>query len=95
VTSERARTERHWFSPSGTDPPWAEVEGTVTQNSDGSFTINASVDHFTVFSVFHRPDRGTFTLPLRDTGFTFTIWGGGNLEALEAALPVGGTVWTW
>jgi hypothetical protein len=74
---------------------WTEVEGTVTQNADGSYTVTASVDHFTIFSVLHRPDRGTFTVPLRETGSTFTIWGGGNLAALEAALPPSGAVWTW
>ncbi len=71
---------------------WMEVEGTVTQNADGSYTIEAAVNHFTIFAVQHHPHRGTF-LPAAAEGVSLTIWGGGSYELLAAALPQGGSVW--
>ncbi len=73
---------------------WVEVAGTVTENEDGSFTIDAEVDHFTIFSVIHQPGRGTFS-PAPEAGVTLTIWQGGGYALLDEALADGGSVWVY
>jgi len=71
---------------------WTEIEGTVTQNPDGTFTVTASVDHFTFFSVQHHPGRGTFSVA-PGPGLTLTTWNGGTYAMLEARLGQGGSAW--
>lgn len=71
---------------------WTEVEGTVTRNEDGSYTVTASVDHFTIFSVIHHPERGTFTVPPA-VGLTLTAWNGGDYATLAARLGAGNVAW--
>ncbi len=71
---------------------WTEVEALVIVNSDGSFTITASVDHFTVFALLHQPDRGTFSSAL-SFPVTFTVWRGGGYSLLDTAVGHGGSAW--
>ncbi|MCK9486925.1 MAG: cadherin-like beta sandwich domain-containing protein [Dehalococcoidia bacterium] len=72
---------------------WVEVDAKVVRNEDGSYTVTASVDHFTVFSVTHQPARGQFTTPLPPRGVALTRWGGGDIALLDAALGVGRSAW--
>ncbi|MCK9487726.1 MAG: Ig-like domain-containing protein, partial [Dehalococcoidia bacterium] len=72
---------------------WVEVEGAVTENADGSFTITASVDHFTIFAVQHQPNRGKFTPAPAQRGITLTAWGGGGYGLLDRVLSHGSSVW--
>ncbi|MEX1023008.1 MAG: right-handed parallel beta-helix repeat-containing protein [Dehalococcoidia bacterium] len=72
---------------------WIEVAGTVTVNADGSVTINASVDHFTIFAVMSQPGRGTFGPAPAATGVSVTMWRGGGMDRLTAALLGSDSVW--
>jgi uncharacterized repeat protein (TIGR02543 family) len=72
---------------------WNEVDAVVTLEPDGSYSVVATVEHFTLFGVLHQPGRGAFTIPPRD-GVTLTIWGGGGYALLDAALAEGSD-WAW
>ncbi len=72
---------------------WVEVEGEVTLNPDGSYRINASVDHFTIFAVQHQPNRGRFLAPPEVEGITLVQWGGGGYDLLDTALATGDGLW--
>ncbi len=72
---------------------WTEVLATFTQDADGSFTVRASVDHFTIFGIVSQPDRGTFLTPPAAHGVTQTSWRGGGYPLLEAAAGHGSAVW--
>jgi len=71
---------------------WTEVQGTVLFNADGTVTISASVDHFTIFSVQHQPGRGSFS-PAPAFPVSFTVWGGGGYDLLDTAVGAGGSAW--
>ncbi|MCK9487015.1 MAG: hypothetical protein M0R73_10030 [Dehalococcoidia bacterium] len=74
---------------------WVEVAGEVTLNQDGTVTITALVDHFTVFAVMQQPDRGTLSPAPAATGITLTNWRGGGYALLEAALDEGDSAWVF
>ncbi|MGE3960122.1 MAG: NosD domain-containing protein [Dehalococcoidia bacterium] len=66
---------------------WVEVEASVTFNADGSITLNAEVDHFTLFSVFVAPPGwGTCIPPPRAFGVSASVWQGGRMARLDRAL---------
>jgi len=71
---------------------WTEVQATVLFNADGTVTISASVDHFTIFSVQHQPGRGSFS-PAPAFLVSFTVWGGGGYDLLDTAVGAGGSAW--
>src|SRR5690606_702130 len=56
---------------------WREVPATVTANEDGSLTLTATVDHFTIFGALTQPGRGTF-MPAPAFPVSFTVWQGGG-----------------
>jgi len=66
---------------------WVIVEGTVTINADGTATVSAATDHFTLFAVLYEPSGfGTsFGGELPSTGFGFVTFGG-TVDQLETAL---------
>ena len=47
----------------GSDGKWVYVTTKVTVNADGSVTLTAMVDHFTLFAVLHRPAGFIGTAP--------------------------------
>lgn len=65
---------------------WVDLDASVTFEADGSVTLTATVDHFTLFGVQRRPGLRAFAQPLARTGVTAAQWGGGSLnDALAAA----------
>ncbi|MEX2008417.1 MAG: cadherin-like beta sandwich domain-containing protein [Candidatus Spechtbacterales bacterium] len=73
---------------------WVEVDAAVTVNADGSFTIRASVNHFTLFSVFKTPAGwGTLSPTPYPTGVSLAAWGGGGYTRLHTAMRGATSVW--
>ncbi|MCK9485804.1 MAG: hypothetical protein M0R73_03765 [Dehalococcoidia bacterium] len=72
---------------------WVEVNSAATINEDGSATIVAAVDHFTVFAVLERPGYQVFAPAPAASGISLAAWGGGSFEALMNAVGLGGSVW--
>lgn len=66
---------------------WVEVPATITINGDGTVTLTASVNHFTIVSVAYRPGVRAFAQPLRPAAATFTVWGGGTVAEATNASP--------
>ena len=66
---------------------WVLVTGTVTVNADGTATIDATTDHFTLFAVLYSADGfgQTFGGTLPSTGLGFVTFGGSTAQ-LETAL---------
>ncbi|MDA0815603.1 MAG: hypothetical protein O2924_03420, partial [Chloroflexi bacterium] len=58
---------------------WVEVPVTIQANDDGTVTLTALVDHFTIFGVAYRPGMRFFAQPLRPQSVTFGVWGGGTI----------------
>lgn len=74
---------------------WVEVNASITVHEDGSATIVASVDHFTVFAVLVRPGHGAFTPDLVASGFTLSSWGGGSIDQMVAEVGSSGSIWVY
>ncbi|MCK9485550.1 MAG: DUF1565 domain-containing protein [Dehalococcoidia bacterium] len=77
---------------------WIEVEATATTHEDGSVTLTAEVQHFTLFSVLWAPPHwGAFDPAPAASGVTLVRWLGGGWTRLDAALGAalgeGGTAW--
>lgn len=81
-----------------TGSSWSQVEGTVSKNADGSYSITASVKHFTTFGVLHDPNRTLFVgaKPVFSaSGFALAVFGGGSSSQLEAAATRQGASGVW
>ena len=74
---------------------WATVESAVTANDDGTFTLVATTDHFTLFAVLDVPGFGTLAPAPRSTGVNAAEWQGGSLAALHALVPGAGSLWVF
>jgi len=72
---------------------WVSVDGTVTRNQDGSFTVSATVDHFTVFGLLHHSNRGLFMPAPSAQGISMALWGGGGYSLMDTHLSSGQSVW--
>lgn len=73
---------------------WIEVPVSVQRNADGTVTLNASVSHFTIFSVAYRPGMRFSVTPLRPNAVTFAVWGGGTIaEATRAEVGRVAALW--
>jgi len=73
---------------------WVEVPAKLVMEEDGSVTLIAEVDHFTIFAIARRAGYRAFSTPLTPRGATFTVWGGGTIE--DAASIEGVTaLWVW
>ncbi len=72
---------------------WTLVPASVTLNTVGSATLVADLMHFTLFQVTGLPgDWGTFSPAPHATGISLTMWQGGGLDLLDAALD-GAAAW--
>ncbi|MEX2229205.1 MAG: cadherin-like beta sandwich domain-containing protein, partial [Dehalococcoidia bacterium] len=74
---------------------WVEVNTAVTVNADGTFTLAALTDHFTVFAVLRTPFRGTFDRPVTEPGVTAALWRGGATAKLLARVPTARSIWVF
>src|SRR5690606_16571246 len=73
---------------------WVEVVATGSMNTDGSVTLTATVQHFTLFSVIWAPPGwGAFDPAPHVSGATLSRWLGGGYARLDRALGEGGSVW--
>ena len=81
---------------------WVEVAGSVTTGAGGQLVFSVSTDHFTLFSVLHRPgasSTGVFAENLPRSGVALATWGGGTIQqAFTLRTPTGGrlvSIWTF
>src|SRR5690606_40387519 len=65
----------------------------LVSEDDGSVTLIAEVDHFTIFAVANRLGYRSFLTPLAPRGLTLAAWGGGTIDDVLATQGVVG-LWT-
>ncbi len=73
---------------------WVEEPATLTVEEDGSVTLTARVDHFTIFAITRQPGYRTFRTPLIPAGITLTTWGGGTIQDAASVSGVR-ALWAW
>ncbi len=65
---------------------WVEVPAILVIEADGSITLVATVDHFTIFSIGRRIGMRTFSVTPTGPGIALALWGGGSLAEATASL---------
>ncbi len=73
-TPLREITVRRWDGAA-----WVHVPAVATKDADGLVTIVTTVAGSGPIAVFHVPGLGAYNPPVRPTGVTVAIWGGGSI----------------
>jgi hypothetical protein len=74
---------------------WVVLPSAVARNADGSYTVTAATDHFTLFGVLRVSGLGLLTPQPLLSGVNPASWGGGDLTQLLAQAPNARSIWVF